>query len=162
MFELVASQVPNNLFSWPQIDSLSKRIKESIEKEIGVVFKKAVSMANGPPELCIDSLKTFYERIDDERMQDVLRGSYIAKMEYVFSPWPKADTITFEILSVHAYSGSCRLIVEAVCRSSYFPVKTLGIWLPNDQKLPNFHALINLACHDIVMQALRAKLPILS
>lgn len=162
MFELVALQAPNDLFSVTQVNALRKNITGQIEKDIGVVFKKATSMANGPPELCIETLKTFYERLDDAQMQEVLRGSYVAKMEYVFSSWPKASTVLFEILSVHAYSGSCRLVVEVVCRDSYLPAKTLGIWLSNDQKLPNFHALINLACHNIVMEALRAKAPAIS
>jgi hypothetical protein len=152
LFALVIKQAGRSPSDQEEIDSLFFKISQALEKDSGRSFEAVMRNADVIPEFCIDSFKTFYERIDDKAKLDEFRCGYMARMQYVFSPWPKQDEILFEINGVHAYSGSCRLIIESMSRKENYPLSSLGIWLDNEKKLPNFQALINLACHRLVLE----------
>ena len=120
LFDRVEAQATADCQSQSKIESLACKIGEALERELQGFFAQVMPAAKELPVLRVDTFKTFYERVKDPANQqesEEFRDAYLAQMQYIFAPGPKADTVEFQITGVHAYSGSCHLIVVAIFRS---------------------------------------------
>ena len=156
LFDRVEAQATADCQSQSKIESLAFKFGEALERELQGFFSQVMPAAKELPVLRVDTFKTFYERVKDPANQqesEEFRDAYLAQMQYIFAPGPKADTVEFQITGVHAYSGSCHLIVEAIFRSQDLPVLRTSLWLDNDGHWANFHSLINLACNKIILDS---------
>lgn len=156
LFERVEAQAAADCQSQSKIESLAFKIGEALERDLQDFFSAAMQTAKELPELRVDAFKTFYERVKDHATQQEIeefRDAYLAQVQYIFASGPKTDTVDFRISGVHAYSGSCRLTVEAIFRNQDLPVLSTSLWLANDEHWANFHVLINLACHKIILDS---------